>query len=177
MVFWPISGVEKSGFVCKVVVFCAQNCKTSNVWTQSSNFVTARASDGVDGFVSHPHLIFTSSSTSLSDPSPHPHLILMILTSSSPHPHLILWAQEHLDCPLSCESGGGQRFGGLERTGSEAGNKAFADGSRVGEEVNNWWYALGITSAADSTGWYLLRTCQQRWQKWTQKQGQIEGFG
>ena len=26
------------------------NCKTSNVWTQSSNFVTARASDGVDGF-------------------------------------------------------------------------------------------------------------------------------
>lgn len=26
------------------------NCETSNVWTQSSNFVTARASDGIDGF-------------------------------------------------------------------------------------------------------------------------------
>jgi hypothetical protein len=60
-------------------------CKTSNVWTQSSNFVTSRASDGVDGF-------------------------------------------EPIDCPLSCDS---NPFEGLERTGGESGNRAFADGARV----------------------------------------------
>ena len=83
-------------------------CRTSNVWTQSSNFVTARASDGVEGF-------------------------------------------EPIDCPLSCER---NPFQGLERTGAEAGNRAFADGSHVGEEANNWWYSLGITDAALTTGWY-----------------------
>ena len=56
-----------------------------------------------------------------------------------------------VDCPLSCES---NPFQGLERTGGEAGNRAFADGSHVGEERNSWWYSLGITDRALTTQWY-----------------------
>ncbi len=64
---------------------------------------------------------------------------------------LMLMLPPPVDCPLSCEP---NPFQGLERTGGEAGNRAFADGSHVGEERNSWWYSLGITDRALTTQWY-----------------------